>query len=108
MLIGSCTMAIMNISVKYVHLLTPVSVFELCYFRGIAMFIGSQVHAWSYQINPINIPKSSAKWLFMRAMFGVLSFVCQFVGIYLLPFSTAIVLYFTQPIFASLISYFLN
>jgi len=66
----------MNISAKYVNLLTPVSVFELSYFRGLVMFVGSQTHAWYQKVDPIDIPKPSRKWLFMRAFCGVFAFVC--------------------------------
>jgi len=46
--------------------------------------------------------------LLMRALFGTLANVLVFYGVFYMPLSLAVVLYYTQPISASLINYFFN
>ena len=49
------------------------------------------------------------KWLMlMRSIFGTMAFFFELVAIYLMPISLAIVLYFTQPVFASVFGFIFN
>lgn len=46
-----------------------------------------------------------ANLLFFRGLFGTLAFYFELIAIFLMPISLAIVLYFTNPIMASIFSY---
>ena len=95
MLMGSSTMAIMNIFAKLVKTESNINVLELCYFRAFFMLWGCYFHAKYSKVNVINIPKDKSFLILLRSIFGFLSFCFQFVGIYLMPLSIAMVLYFT-------------
>ena len=72
------------------------------------MAVGCYLHTRVSDIDVLLIPRDKAKWVFARALFGYISYMFQFWGIFLLPFSLAVVLYFTQPISASIISFIFN
>jgi len=54
------------------------------------------------------VPKQARAYWFMRQSCGLIAQTTQFISLYLLPFSLAIVLQFTQPISAALINYLFN
>ena len=95
MLMGSTSMAFMNIGAKLLKLHSSVSVLQLGFFRGLIMAVGCYLHTRVSNIDPLLVPKDKAKGVFSRAFFGYLSYMFQFWCIFLLPFSLAIVLYFT-------------
>jgi drug/metabolite transporter (DMT)-like permease len=72
------------------------------------MALGCYGHAKYSKIDVLKVPQESATLLFGRCFFGFVSYMGQFVGIYCLPFSLAVVLYFTQPISAAVVSYIFN
>ena len=43
-----------------------------------------------------------------RSVFGTMAFYFELVAIYLMPISLAMVLYFTQPVFAGLFGFIFN
>lgn len=109
MLIGSLSMSMMNLSAKFVKQETSVAVLEVCYFRSLVMLLGCYAHTVLAQTTVLDIPtKNKGKWVFLRAFFGFFSQACQFIGIYMLPLSISMVLYFTQPISAAVLNYILN
>ena len=72
------------------------------------MFLGCFIHCKIKGIEILAVP-SGMRWLvFARALFGFLSSMMAFAGIFYMPLSLAVVLYYTQPISASVISYFFN
>ena len=72
------------------------------------MIIGSYLHAEWSKIDLTNIPKDKAWWMFFRASCGVGSGMLCFAAIYLMPLSLAVVLYYTQPISAAVLSFVFN
>lgn len=108
MFLGSLSMSLMNVTAKMINQTTEVTVLEVCYFRGLIMAIGCTLHSYVSGFSLIDINDSTlAKWVFWRSFLGFLSFSFQFISLYLMPLSIAMVLYFTQPIFASVVSYFM-
>lgn len=108
MLAGSIAMSLMNVSAKFLKQYTLVSVLELCYFRAFVMAVGCYGHAKYSRINLLDIPEEKSHYILLRSIFGMFSFSFQFVGIYMLPLSIAVVLYFTQPISASVVNFIFN
>jgi len=51
------------------------------------------------------VPRSVATTLFFRCFFGYISVACMFLAIFMLPFSLAMVLNFTQPIAATALNF---
>jgi drug/metabolite transporter (DMT)-like permease len=72
------------------------------------MALGCFVHAQVSHVDVLDIPRDSFKWVFLRAVFGFLSMMCQFFAIFLLPLSLAVLLYFTQPVSASIVNWIFN
>merc|ERR1712113_483846 len=101
-------MGIMNIFAKYVAKLTTVTVIQLGVYRGIFMCIGYSAHAAYSNIDLTGVPREKAWWVLLRAVGGVSSAMFCFSGIYLMPLSLAIVLYYTQPISSSLLALIFN
>jgi len=73
------------------------------------MSVGSYCHGkFIHKIDPFDISKDYFKLMIMRGIYGTLAFLFQLISIYLMPISLAMVLYFTQPIFASVFGYLFN
>ena len=73
------------------------------------MCLGCILHAYLSDFSLIDIPNAKlGKWVFLRAFFGFGSFTFQFIAIFLMPLSIAMVLYFTQPISAAVVNFILN
>ncbi len=109
MFLGSLSMSLMNVATKMINMNTQITVFEVCYSRGLIMAIGCTLHSYMSGFSVLDIKDSTlAKWVFWRSLFGFLSFCFQFIALYMMPFSTATVLYFTQPISASVVNYFIG
>ena len=72
------------------------------------MCLGYYAHSEVSGINLLDVPREKAWWVFSRAFFGVASAMLCFAGIYLMPLSLAVVLYYTQPISASLLNLIFN
>ena len=72
------------------------------------MCLGYYAHSKWSDIDLTGVPREKAWWVFSRAFFGVTSAMFCFAGIYLMPLSLAVVLYYTQPISASLINLIFN
>ena len=95
MLLGASSMGIMNIFAKYIAKMTSITVLQLGIYRGIIMCLGYYAHAEFSGIELTGVPQEKAWWVFSRAFFGVQSAMCCFAGIYLMPLSLAVVLYYT-------------
>jgi len=96
MLFGSLSMSLMNVSAKFLKNYTTITVLEVCYFRSFIMTIGCAVRAYFAGFSVIEISSVEvSKWVFLRAFCGFFAFSFQFIGIFLMPLSIAIVLYFT-------------
>ena len=109
MFLGSLSMSLMNVTAKMINLKTDITVVEVCYFRGLIMAIGCTLHSYLSGFSVIDIKDSTlANWVFWRSFLGFLSYSFQFIALNIMPFSIAIALYFTQPISASLVSYFMG
>ena len=108
MVIGASSMGIMNIITKYVAQVTTISVLELGVYRGIFMCMGYSGHAAYSGIDLAGVPRDKAWWVLLRAVGGVTSAMFCFAGIYLMPLSLAVVLYYTQPISSSLLALIFN
>jgi len=102
----------MAIGAKLIKLNTPWNVFKVALWRSIIMSLGSYSHAkFKIKVDPFQEVFSSKEliWLmFWRALFGSLAFLFELGAIYLMPISLAMVLYFTQPIFAAFFGYLFN
>ena len=73
------------------------------------MAIGCLIHAHFSKISVLDVGKENmAKWVLLRVVFGSLSFTFQFIGIFMLPLSIAMILYFTQPISAAIVNFLFN
>ena len=101
-------MGVMNIFAKLVSEHTQITVLQLGIFRGVLMALGCYVHAIYSGIPIASVPSDKSGWVFGRAFFGWLSSMCSFAAIYYLPLSIAVVLYYTQPISASLANWIFN
>ena len=109
MLLGSLSMSLMNVSAKLINRYTDITVLEICYFRGLIMAIGCTIHSYCGGFTLIDIETSElAKWVFWRSFLGFFSFSLQFFGMYFMPLSIAMVLYFTQPISTAVVNFFLG
>lgn len=95
MLTGACSMGIMNVFAKYTAKYTTISVIQLGVYRGIFMCFGYYSHAQVSDIDLTDVPRDKAWWVLLRAIGGVTSAMFCFAGIYLMPLSLAIVLYYT-------------
>ena len=108
MLIGATSMGVMNIIAKYVAQMTTISVLQLGVYRGIFMCMGYTGHAAYSDIDLTDVPRDKTWWVLLRAIGGVTSAMFCFAGIYLMPLSLAVVLYYTQPISSSLLALIFN
>lgn len=96
MFLGSLSMSFMNICAKLVNKYSDISVLEVCYFRGLVMSVGCFYHSYCAGFTVLDIPTSKiGKWIFWRSLLGFMAFGCQFIAVYMMPLSIAIVLYFT-------------
>ena len=94
MLLGSTAMGSMNVAAKFVSTETNVTVMQMGVVRGFSMALGCWVHCLVSKIG-MGIPAGSRILVFGRAFFGFLSSMLGFCGIFLMPLSLAVVLYFT-------------
>lgn len=101
-------MGSMNVVAKYVSTETSVTVMQMGVFRGFFMTLGSYSHCRFRGIDFLKIPDGMGLLLAMRGLFGSLSSLFAFYGIFLMPLSLAVVLYYTQPISASVINCLFN
>ena len=108
MLMGSSAMGSMNVAVKYVGSETKVTVLQMMIFRGFFMALGCYFHCKFKSIDLLKIKDGFGILVFMRAFSGTFSSMFSFFGIFYMPLSIAIVLYYTQPISASIMNYFFN
>lgn len=74
MLMGSLTMSMMNVFVKIIKRNTSVSVLQVVCVRGIVMTIGCYFHAKCVKVNVLDIDRSKAVLVFLRALTGFCSF----------------------------------
>ena len=97
MLTGSISMNLMSTLIKLVDIYSGgnVSAWQtgLCRSCGMAGF--SLILCKYWKIGLWNMPKNQRLNVFMRIFFGCVAQMTQFVSIYMLPFSLAIVLQFT-------------
>ena len=109
MLFGVIQMSFMAIGAKLVKLNTNHGVMKVAFFRSFIMATGAYSHGkFIYKIDPWDIEKDM-RWLMLwRSVFGTMAFYFELIAIYLMPISLAIVLYFTQPVFASLFGFLFN
>ena len=109
MIFGVTTMSGMAIGAKLVKLYTKWNVLKVAFFRSFIMAVGSYSHGkFLYGVEPFNITSEMKYMMFWRSVFGTMAFYFELIAIYLMPISLAIVLYFTQPIFASLFGWWFN
>ena len=107
MLFGVTFMSFMDIGAKCIKLYTDQSAYKVAFIRSFIMSIGCYCHGrLIYKINPCSMTKPITKLMFWRSLFGSLAFIFELLAVYLLPISLAIVLVYTQPIFASVLGYF--
>ena len=71
------------------------------------MALGCWIHCLVSKIG-MGIPVGSRWLVFGRAFFGFTSSMFAFCGIFMMPLSLAVVLYYTQPISASVVNYLFN
>ena len=71
------------------------------------MALGCWIHCLVSKIG-MGIPAGSRLLVFGRAFFGFTSSMLCFWGVFLMPLSLAVVLYYSQPIWASILNYFFN
>ena len=107
MLMGSTSMAFMNIFAKLVKNETNISALQMGAFRFLIMVIGSFIYARCIGVSLTEFPGNTRPWVLSRAFAGYCSSIGQFMSIFFLPLSIAVVLYFTQPITTSIVTYFL-
>ena len=102
-------MSFMAIGAKLVKLNTNHGVMKVAFFRSFIMATGAYSHGkFIYGVDPWDIDKDM-RWLMLwRSVFGTLAFYFELVAIYLMPISLAMVLYFTQPVFAGLFGFIFN
>ena len=106
MLFGVTAMSFMAIGAKCIKKYTDINIFKVALVRSLIMAIGAYCHGrFIGGIKPFNIDKRTAKLMFFRGLFGTMAFYFELIAIYLMPISIAIVLYFTNPIFASIFSF---
>ena len=106
MLFGVTSMSFMAIGAKCIKAYTNINILKVALVRSTIMTFGSYCHGrFIGKIKPFNIDRKTANLLFFRGLFGTLAFYFELIAIYLMPISLAIVLYFTNPIMASLLSY---
>lgn len=108
MFMGSTSMGMMNVAAKFVSSDTSVSVMQMGTVRGFFMALGCFIHCKCAGIEICKIPDGLGFLVSMRALFGFLSSQMAFIGIFYLPLSIAVVLYYTQPVSASVMNYFFN
>lgn len=105
-------MSFMAIGAKLIKLNTPWNVFKVALWRSLVMSAGSYAHARLHlKTEPFQEVLSQPDLImtmFWRSVLGSLAFLFELGAIYLMPISLAIVLYFTQPIFAGLFGYWFN
>jgi len=106
MLFGVISMSFMAIGAKCIKTYTTINIFKVALARAVIMTAGSYCHGrFVAKIRPFDIDRKTAKLLFFRGFFGTLAFYFELIAIFLMPISLAIVLYFTNPIMASVFSY---
>ena len=99
-------MSFMAIGAKCIKNYTEINIFKVALVRAAIMTVGSYCHGrFLADIRPFDIDKKTANLLFFRGFFGTLAFYFELIAIFLMPISLAIVLYFTNPIMASIYSY---
>lgn len=98
-------MAVMNMIAKLIREWTRVSALQTSLFRAFAMCFSSFSFCKVFKIDPLLIPKPIAGSFVGRCFFGYISVTCMFLAIFMLPFSLAMVLNFTQPVSAAAINF---
>jgi drug/metabolite transporter (DMT)-like permease len=88
-------MGMMYVFVKAVKTYTNVGVLEVAYFRCVVMTFGCFFHARYKNVNVLDVPRDKALLIFLRSFFGFFSYVNSFIAVFLMPLSSATVIYFT-------------
>lgn len=73
MLMGSTTMAIMNILSKVIYRNTAITFLQISIFRALFMSVGSFILAQIGGVDVLAIPKDQSLKLYFRALFGTIS-----------------------------------
>lgn len=73
MLMGSTTMAIMNILSKVIYRNTEITFLQVSIFRALFMAVGSFALTQLGGIDVLAIPRNMSLKLFFRAVFGTIS-----------------------------------
>ena len=105
MLFGSVTMGFMSMTAKLIRMRSSVSPLHLTAMRGMGMAIGAFCFCKVCNIDHLKVPKPIATYFIFRCIFGFLSVISELIALYLLPFSLAIILNFTQPIAVTIINF---
>ncbi len=105
MLMGSVSMGLMNVVAKLIREWTKVTALQTSLFRAFGMTYFSYLYCKYHKIDHLNLPSSIAPTFFIRCVYGYISVTTMFLGVFLLPFSLANVLIFTQPVFAAVVGF---
>lgn len=73
MLLGSVTMAMMNIGAKVIKLNTTITFMQVNMVRAFIMALGCYLHARWIGIDIHDVPREGRGWVFGRALFGFFS-----------------------------------
>lgn len=99
--------AVMTVILKITYLRSDISVFEVTYFRGVALFLLNLAYAKSTGVKVMEIPPLVASQLLARVGFGLFAMTTFYLSNKLLPVSLAAVLSATDPIFTAIIGWLL-
>ena len=94
----------MSTVTKMVFRGTLITALQISVTRSVVLAGGSYFFARRENVDVFSVPKKQAFNLFLRCIFGTVASVCQCASLQLLPLSLAMVLFWTQPISAILLS----
>jgi drug/metabolite transporter (DMT)-like permease len=102
MLLATFLFAVMNVFVK---MLPAIPAVEIVFFRS---FISLAISYVLLKRQGVSVWGKRKGWLLLRGIAGAVALVLFFYTLQVMPLATAVTIWFTTPIFASIIGIFLN
>lgn len=97
-----------SVTSKYIFVDTSLTFLQVTVVRGFFCSLCAGVDVTFHGTDLFAIPKNKASILFWRCVFGAITTIFQVLSMQLLPMSLSVVLYWTQPIAAMVISWAFN
>lgn len=107
MAISSAAFSLMAFLLKMLYLKSSVSTFEVTYWQSIMMGFLNFTLFKVYTKDHMQVPRHLRTTLVLRSMFGFFGMVGYYLALQYTDLSKATTLYWTNPVFTAVLSYFM-